>query len=316
MMKQWYCAIFDSRVASFFLIFSSKCLNMKKGLAAKLKIKDGHSLLILYAPDDYLSSDMKADRRLKDGKQYDFIQWFVKRKVEIDKEAARVIKALKREGILWISYPKKTSLLKSDITRDSGWDAINRAGFETVSQISIDETWSALRFSLAKNESPQPAKKIRKFTAVLQQPDDGIDGAFVSIPFDVKDEYGSSGQVKVKALFDGYPYRGILANMGTGCHVIIVRKDIRHAIGKQVGEKISVTIEPDTEERVVIVPQALRDALAESPKAEAFFNSLSFTNRKEYAGWISSAKRPETVEKRLSETIRKLLAGKKNPSQP
>jgi uncharacterized protein YdeI (YjbR/CyaY-like superfamily) len=120
--------------------------------------------------------------------------------------------------------------------------------------------------------------------------------------------------VKVKATFDGHHYRGVIANMGTSCHILGLRKDIRAAIGKAVGDKVLVTIEKDTEERIVDVPEDLKKALEKSKIAKAFYDALSFTNRKEYAVWISSAKKKETRERRLEETIKKLLAGKKNPS--
>jgi uncharacterized protein YdeI (YjbR/CyaY-like superfamily) len=103
--------------------------------------------------------------------------------------------------------------------------------------------------------------------------------------------------------------------MGMGSHMIIVRKDIRQAIGKNPGDKITVELELDTEERVVEVPDDLKKMLALSGKAEQFFNSLSYTNRKEYVVWITAAKKMETREKRLSDTIQKLLKGKKNPAQ-
>jgi Domain of unknown function (DUF1905)/Bacteriocin-protection, YdeI or OmpD-Associated len=156
--------------------------------------------------------------------------------------------------------------------------------------------------------------KVKSFTALIEKPDDGMDTAFITIPFDVEKKYGTKGQVKVKATFDGHPYRGVIANMGTGCHILGLRKDIRASIGKTVGDKVVVTIEKDTEERVVDVPDDLKKALEKSKSAQSFYDTLSFTNRKEYAVWISSAKKTETRERRLTETIKKLLAGKKNPS--
>jgi hypothetical protein len=156
---------------------------------------------------------------------------------------------------------------------------------------------------------------MKKFKAVLENPEGKMDVAYVSIPFDVESVYGSKGQVKVKAMFDGHPYRGVLTNMGTGCHIIGLRKDIRQAIGKQVGDVVQVTIEKDEEERVVNVPEDLKKLLAKSKKAQSFFDSLSYTNRKEYALWIDSAKKEETKLKRMKEILPKLLAGKKNPSE-
>jgi len=55
--------------------------------------------------------------------------------------------------------------------------------------------------------------------------------------------------------------------------------------------------------------------LEKNKKAKEFFNSLSFTNRKEYVTWIVSAKREETKQKRLKELINKLVEGKKNNSE-
>lgn len=159
-----------------------------------------------------------------------------------------------------------------------------------------------------------PAQK-HAFKARLEKPDDDIDTAFVTIPFDVGEVYGTKGQVKVKALFDGHPYRGVLANMGMGCHVILVRKDVRDAIGKKVGDMIKVEIERDTEERTVEIPEDLLKVLSKNKKAKEFFDGLSYTNRKEYAAWISNAKKAETREKRLSLVVDKLLSRKKNPSE-
>ena len=155
---------------------------------------------------------------------------------------------------------------------------------------------------------------MKKFKAVLEHAGSG-DTAFVSIPFDVEKEFGTKGQVKVNATFDGHPYRGVMANMGTGCHIIGVQKDIRAAIGKQVGDVVLVTIEKDEKERVVEVPEELKTLLARNTKAKSFYDSLSFTNRREYAVWISSAKKEETKAKRLKEILPKLLAGKKNPGE-
>ncbi len=156
---------------------------------------------------------------------------------------------------------------------------------------------------------------IKKFKGLLEDPGLSVDAAFISFPYDVQKLFGTRGQVKVKVTFDGYPYRGILSIMGGGKHAILVRKDVRQAIAKNIGDTVNVIVEQDLEERVVDLPTALHDLLKKNPKAKAFFDSLSFTNRKEYAVWIASAKKEETLLKRLEATLSKLLAGKKNPSE-
>ncbi|MBX3259494.1 MAG: DUF1905 domain-containing protein [Labilithrix sp.] len=51
---------------------------------------------------------------------------------------------------LWIAYPKTTSGVKTDLTRDVGWEAVERAGLRAVTQVAVDDTWSALRFRPAR----------------------------------------------------------------------------------------------------------------------------------------------------------------------
>lgn len=83
--------------------------------------------------------------------------------------------------------------------------------------------------------------KIYEFDAVIQKVE-GIDGAYIEIPFDVKKEFGK-GRVPVIATFDGERYEGSLVRMGTPYHIIGIRKDIRAKISKQAGDSIRVTLE-------------------------------------------------------------------------
>ncbi len=83
--------------------------------------------------------------------------------------------------------------------------------------------------------------KLYEFEAEIKKVPD-LDGAYVEIPFDVKAEFGK-GRVPVTATFEGEPYEGSLVRMGTPCHIIGIRKDIRAKIGKQPGDVIKVTIQ-------------------------------------------------------------------------
>lgn len=69
-----------------------------------------------------------------------------------------------------------------------------------------------------------------------------MDAAYIEIPFDMKAIFGKS-RVLVHATFDGEPYDGQAVKMGTPCHIIGVRKDIRKKIGKKPGDKLHVTLE-------------------------------------------------------------------------
>ena len=80
-----------------------------------------------------------------------------------------------------------------------------------------------------------------EFDAVIIQ-NDTMDAGYVEVPFDVKAIFGK-GRVAVHATFDGEPYDGQVVRMGTPCHIIGVRKDIRQKIGKGFGDMVHVTLE-------------------------------------------------------------------------
>jgi hypothetical protein len=88
---------------------------------------------------------------------------------------------------------------------------------------------------------------MRRFVGEIEAGQGG--GAYVRVPFDVKEAFGS-GRPKVRALVDGHEYRGSIANMGNG-HCIGIRKDVRTAIGKDVGDSVGIEVELGPPTRVV-----------------------------------------------------------------
>jgi hypothetical protein len=146
------------------------------------------------------------------------------------------------------------------------------------------------------------------FTATIQNAGGG--GAFVEVPFDVEAIFGSK-KPKVKAMIEGVPYRGILTRMGTEYHMLIILKGIREQIGKTFGDEVTVTLEPDTEPRVIEVPADLKKAFRIEKDAKAFFEKLSYTHQREYVMWINEAKREETRQNRIARTLEMLKQGKK-----
>jgi hypothetical protein len=146
------------------------------------------------------------------------------------------------------------------------------------------------------------------FTAVIQNAGGG--GAFVEVPFDVEKEFGSK-RPKVKAMIEGVPYRSTLMRMGTECHIVGILKEIREQIGKTFGDEVTVTLEPDTEPRVIEIPKDLLKELKKDKEAQAFFDKLSYTHQKEYVRWVDEAKKEETRQNRIVKTITMLKKGKR-----
>ena len=91
--------------------------------------------------------------------------------------------------------------------------------------------------SLKKMNSEET--RILEFDAVILQNED-MDAAYVEVPFDIKALFGK-GRLLVHATFDGVPYDGQIVKMGTPCHIIGIRKDIRKQIGKSFGDIVRVS---------------------------------------------------------------------------
>jgi hypothetical protein len=157
--------------------------------------------------------------------------------------------------------------------------------------------------------------KTYKYEAVIQKAD-GLNACYVEFPYSVEKEFGVKGQVKVKATFDGYEYRGSLTKMGHVCHLIGLTKEVRKAIGKNPGDKVKVTITKDTEERTVEVPEDLNKLLKKNKVVKEYFDQLSYSHRKEYVVWINDCKKEETRQKRIQKCIavlsEKMKLNKKN----
>jgi hypothetical protein len=143
-------------------------------------------------------------------------------------------------------------------------------------------------------------KKIKYNTEILVH--EKFDATYVLFPFSTEKIFGTKGRVKVKVKFDGIPYRGSLAPMGLTCHTLILVKEIRLKTGKSAGDIIEVIIEQDTEERTVEIPKDFEKELKRTG-LKKFFESLSYTHRKEYVKSVIDAKRPETRTRRIQKAI-------------
>lgn len=119
-------------------------------LAHKLKLKPGQRAALINPPAGYLEELNPLPQEVEIVQElngvFDWVQIFVMNKLELDALLPRVLGALKPEGLLWISFPKGTSKIQTDLTRDKGWEVLQKADLKWINLISVNETWSA--FSL------------------------------------------------------------------------------------------------------------------------------------------------------------------------
>lgn len=216
---------------------------MATSISDKLKIKVKSIILTLNAPADFKKglTGLPSDVKIADsGKEYDQVHWFVTNKAQLEKEMSKVMKLLKEGIIVWVYYPKGTSKIQTDLTRDRGWDCLLSEGDKLtwINLISFDDTWSVFGFR-AKTEADK--KKEAK--------------------------------PKERPIFD--------------------------------------YVDPTT--KTVRLPDDLATELKKNRKESEFFNTLSFTNKKEYIEWIVTAKREETRNERVKGSVERLAKRWKNP---
>lgn len=222
---------------------------MPASISDKLKIKEKMTLLTLNAPPEFkkgLIGLPKGVTITTSGKDpiaigHDQVHWFVLSQAQLQKEMSKVMKLIKPGLIVWIYYPKGTSKIQTDLTRDKGWDCLLAEGDKLtwISLISFDDTWSTFGMrgkteaDKKKDAKPQPEREIFKWI--------------------------------------------------------------------------------DATKKIVTLPDELATAFKKNKKEHEFFNTLSFTNKKEYVEWIITAKREETKNERIKGTIERLGKGWKNP---
>lgn len=130
-------------------------------LAAKLKLKANLRAAVWHAPEGYLDElgplpeGVTIATHLRG--QFDWVQVFVKTQDEINALAPKAVAALRPTGLLWISFPKSSSKLQTDLTRDKGWEALHPFDLLWVNLVSVNDTWSAFAMRpLKPGETRQP----------------------------------------------------------------------------------------------------------------------------------------------------------------
>ncbi len=120
-----------------------------KSIAQRMFIKSGQSIVILNAPKGYIETigeipeDVKILTELVSGA--DIVHFFTSSRSDLEMNFNPLIRALKDDGSLWISYPKGSSKVETDINRDIIWKIAEGLGLKPVAMISIDPIWAAFR---------------------------------------------------------------------------------------------------------------------------------------------------------------------------
>ena len=123
-------------------------------LAQKLGIKAGQQVMLINAPAAYrkllepLPEAVSFSATVKRGATY--IHLFVSKREMLEKELKPLRKLVADTGTLWISWPKKSSGVATDVTEDVIRDVALPLGFVDVKVCAVDETWSGLKLMIRR----------------------------------------------------------------------------------------------------------------------------------------------------------------------
>lgn len=117
-------------------------------LVKKLGIKEGFSVSVFNEPEGYWDwlAPLPENVTVKTkGKDLDFVHWFVKEKKIFEKEYAAKKSLLKKNGMLWMSWPKKASKVETDLNENIIRDYALKNGLVDVKVCSVNDIWSGLK---------------------------------------------------------------------------------------------------------------------------------------------------------------------------
>ena len=120
---------------------------------------------------------------------------------------------------------------------------------------------------------------------------------------------GAGKKPAVTVTLNGFSYRSSVALMG-GKFMIGVSNAVRAESGLKGGDDVEVVLELDAEPRVIDVPADFAAALAAEPAAQAFFDKLSYSNKRRHVEPIADAKTPETRARRIEKSVAGFKDGK------
>lgn len=123
-------------------------------LAKKLGIKEGHKLLAVNAPANYrelLEPLPPVQFVSKPDAKTDVVHLFVLQKKELERALVRYRKVLKPEAAVWVSWPKKSAKIETDVTEDVIREVALPLGFVDIKVCAVDETWSGLKLVVRKS---------------------------------------------------------------------------------------------------------------------------------------------------------------------
>ena len=157
----------------------------------------------------------------------------------------------------------------------------------------------------------------KRFTAVLEPDGTALKWTVVRVPFDLVKTWPVRKGRRVRGEIEGFAFRTTLLPdpMGGG-HVLLVNKKMQAGAGVRKGDKARIWLEPDLEEREILLPVELKRELNGDRALRKWFDGLSDSNRREAGMWVSEPKSAESRRKRAARLAERLMQAMEGMEEP
>ena len=152
------------------------------------------------------------------------------------------------------------------------------------------------------------ASKARTFRARLELLKDYMNWTVVRVPFDAVQAWPAMQRRRVRGSINGVDFRSsLLAILKGQGDCIVIHKNLQRAAGVRQGDEVEIRLEPDVEERPVVIPEEFARILKAEPELRRWFNRLTVSDRRSIALFIDQAKTAATRERRAEEMAERIM---------
>jgi uncharacterized protein YdeI (YjbR/CyaY-like superfamily) len=159
---------------------------------------------------------------------------------------------------------------------------------------------------------------VRKsFTAVLEPDGTALKWTIARIPFEVAKAWPVRKGRRVRGEIEGFAFRTTLfPRPGGGEHYLLVNKKMQASAGGGAGEKARIWLEPDLEDREILLPEELKRELNCDRRLRKWFDGLSDSMRREIGKWADEPKSPASRQKRAEKMAERLMQAMEGEQEP
>jgi hypothetical protein len=157
----------------------------------------------------------------------------------------------------------------------------------------------------------------KSFTAVLEPDGTRLRWVIARVPFDIAKAWPVRRGRRVRGTIEGFAFRTSLFPdpRGEG-HVLLVNKQMQAGAGARVGATVRITLEPDLEEREVLIPPEMQGELNQDRRLKRWFEQLSPSMRREIGKWVGQPKSAESRQKRAGKMAERLFLAMEGETEP